>query len=333
MAELLRYRFTHDPENETPMFFMFGGGLPNRLQILHDSGILEDNHAERRYDFIYTMEILSVMVEQAAYDREPGTRGGYQKDQDGEGEFRITNEDIWTGTAKRVCEDFRRSHLKRVWNLEEQAEKPLPEHSHEQGPCNQDDIEGLCSIWSREDELERRRELEQDTEDRKILQDPEYVQARIEFLEKYGVLERMSDSTPLKDTLNGSLRGVEGEGKGLTDPLQVSSPLIPSNVKGSLKRSKGRNGKSGNHFLTLKAKAALEVGGIDPDLIRFFDNWNGYAKALNNANPLRGGAVGLVGFWKAKRNLDEIYEGWIQQNPSSKTQEQIIDIQETDAIE
>jgi hypothetical protein len=93
--------------------------------------------------------------------------------------------------------------------------------------------------------------------------------------------------------------------KGTTLNLNEGKGKVKANVKGT-----------STSFLTEETKELLRQGNVNPDLIRFYDAWNGYAKALNNprsGNPAD--AVRIAESMATKEGFDARFQTWLKKHP------------------
>lgn len=120
-----------------------------------------------------------------------------------------------------------------------------------------------------------------------------------------------------------TLKGLfEATLKDVTLNLNEGKGKEKKNLKGpSAEQTTEKGNGKGKAFLTEAAKLALSEAGAGPDLIRFFDAWNGYAKALNNADPNRGGVKGLVNYFQRDpEKFDARFQQWLKKNPAPQAE-------------
>ena len=224
------------------------------------------------------IEILMMMVRQAVREHDLNA-WAMRSDENPIG---FTAEEIWSGTPAKIAHEFKSDHYICSAKFKDEIAKEDPEHHR------------LVE--------ESHRELE----------DPGFIGRVMAMLEQHGIIVPCEDplrSRGLKGSLNLKDKEKNKDYKGKPN-LNLKDP--PGGLKGGL-----ADCTSSNQFLSVEARDALEQAGTDPDLIRFFDAWPGYATALNAHDPARGGVKGMIEVWKRKGKIQGLFADWLAKHPAT----------------
>lgn len=277
------YRFGFNPNTESPVFKMVG--LPWKLFVACESGLLT------REQMAQATEVLREVIKEAIADFDPSHALTHGEDE--HGKYLLFHQNmVWSGTGERLAGRMRLV----AYNTKEHLyNKPLPTHEHGDGSCEweRDGDESHCKVWSRQDEIENRAEIERD---REKMTDSAYLDKLLDLLEERHIL------IPLRgEQLDAFLEGKfllelpsnvtyevhTNEGKkekqgNVTLEGNGEPSSLPKQVRG-LKR-KGSPGGEGKEF-GLLSDAAIQsclAAGIDRNALRFLGTRSGCADTLNN---------------------------------------------------